>query len=135
MPYDQWQPQQMGTLRLTMPGSFWTSSMVAPTVLLDGYRLNVTSSSGSFDFPVPQGSHRLHAHGQWLRRFGNADIDFSIQPGQFVEIFYAPPVHQFANRGAIGFTPQKRQGVGILIAFLVSVLALFGFAMVAPFLF
>ncbi|NHB84890.1 hypothetical protein G7085_10520 [Tessaracoccus sp. HDW20] len=104
-------------------------------MLLDGYRLNVSASSGSFDFPVPAGNHRLHAHGQWLRTFGNADIDFSVQPGQFVEIFYAAPVHQFANRGAIGFTPQKRQGMGILITVLVAVLAVFALAMVSPFFF
>lgn len=114
-------PEGMGMLRFTMSGSVLTNSMVAPTVTLDGYRLNVTSASGSFDFPVPAGQHRLHAHGQWMKRYGNADIDFTIAPGQFVEIFYAAPLHQFADKGAIGFTPQAKPGKGFLIGLIIAV--------------
>lgn len=116
-------PAGAGMLRFTMPGSFWTNSMVSPTVTLNGHPLNVPSSSGSFDFPIPAGTHRLHAHGQWMKTYGNADIDFSIQPGQLVEVFYAAPVHQFANRGNIGFTPQKKPGMGALVGMLVAVIA------------
>lgn len=116
-------PAGAGMLRLTLPGSFWTNSMVAPAVTLNGYRLHVTKSSGTFDFPIPAGIHRLHAHAQWMMDYGNADIDFTIQPGQMVEIFYAAPVHQFVSRGNIGFTPQKKAGLAGLIGVLVAVFA------------
>lgn len=117
-------PEGMGMLRFTMSGSMLTNSMVAPTVTLDGYRLNVTSASGSFDFPVPAGQHRLHAHGQWMKTYGNADIDFTMQPGQFVEIFYAAPLHQFADKGAIGFTPQKKPGKGFMIGLIAAIIVI-----------
>ncbi|AQP48582.1 hypothetical protein BW730_14815 [Tessaracoccus aquimaris] len=125
-------PAQMGTLRVTLQGSFWTNSMVAPTVTLDGYRLNVTGSSGSFDFPVPAGQHRIHAHGQWMKKYGNADLDFVMEPGRLVEVFYAAPMNQFVNQGNIGFTPQKQAGGGCLIALLVFIVLIAVLAVALP---
>lgn len=125
-------PAPMGTLRFTQAGSFWTNSFVAPTVLLDGYRLPVTSATGSFDFPVPAGGHRLHAHNQWMTTYGNADIDFVVQPGQVVEVFYAAPMNQFIKQGNIGFTPQKKGGAAFLIAMLAVVAVLVLLAVIVP---
>lgn len=117
-------PAGTGLLRFTMPGNALTNSFVAPTVLLNGHRLNVSSGHGSFDFPVPAGTHHLHAHGQWMKSYGNADIDFTVTPGQLVEVFYASPVHQFADKGNIGFTPQKRPGIASLFVIVAIVIVL-----------
>lgn len=123
-------------LRLTMPGNVMTSLMTPPIVTLDGQLLNVPKSWGTFDFPVQAGNHHLHAHAQLLKTFGNADIDFSIQPGQLVEIFYAAPAHQLASRGNIGFTPQKKPGmgamIGVMIALAVVIIALIAVLMMLP---
>lgn len=128
-------PAGMGVLRFIMPGNVMTSSMVAPTVTLNGQRLHVTSGSGTFDFPVPAGTHRLHAHGQWMKRYGDADIDFSIQPGQMVEVYYAAPLHQFASKGNIGFTPQKKPGLlGLLLMLGIPLLLVFLMILVPLFL-
>jgi hypothetical protein len=60
-----------------------------------------------------------------MRRYGQAALDITVAPGQIVEVFYAPPWHQF-SRGRMGFTRQKRPGVGfllLLVAILVAVIA------------
>lgn len=121
-------PADAGWLRLHLEGSFWTNSLIAPTATLDGYPVTLGSSHGVFQFPVPPGRHRIHLHQSWLRTYGSADLDFVAMPGQVVDVFYKAPMHQFADRGNIGFVPQERPGVGVFIAILlipVAVTAIF----------
>ena len=59
---------------------------------------------------------------RYLWEYGAAEQEVDLLPAQSVEVHYTPPVVTFV-RGAIGFTPQGRPGVGALIGFGVLVLA------------
>lgn len=106
------------TLRFTVQGNVMTSSFVPPTLLIDGFKAP-TRVAGTVDIPVEAGRHRLDVFGQWLRRYGEAAMELDIEPGQVVEVYYAPPFHQFAT-GELGLTPQRRKGAWLMWA-------LFGF--------
>lgn len=113
-----------GWLQLTLQGSVLTSSVVPPTVRLNGYQ--VPTSYGLNTIPLPAGRWHVDVHCQWLREFGQAALDFDLAPGQQVPVYYAAPLHQFTT-GSIGFGKQKRKGIGcflVLIAFLVLLVAL-----------
>lgn len=113
-----------GWLQLTLQGSVLTSSVVPPTVRLNGHQ--VPTSYGLNTIPLPAGRWHIDVHCQWLRQFGQAALDFDLAPGQQVPVFYAAPLHQFTT-GTIGFEKQKRKGVGcfvLLLAVLVVALAL-----------
>jgi hypothetical protein len=104
-----------GTVRLTIQGNVMTSNAITPSVDVNGYR--VASRYGTQDLTVYAGRTRLDVHAQWLRRYGEASVDFVVEPGQVVEVWYASPWHQFA-RGAMGFAPQGRPGKAIGFAIL-----------------
>lgn len=97
-----------------------TSNLVPPTLTIDGHPAPTPTLGGSVMIPIQPGPHRLEVYSQWLRRYGQASLDVVIQPNSTLEVFYAPPFHQFAT-GAMGLTPQKRGGVGCLIGLLVGV--------------
>jgi len=102
----------MGAIRLTIQGSVLTSNMITPKVRINGYQ--VPSRYGLQDIPVYAGPTHLDVDARWLRTYGQASLDVAVAPDQVVEVFYAAPVHQFTT-GSIGFTRQRRKGVGTLL--------------------
>lgn len=116
----QFQPD--ASLKFTVQGNALTSNMVAPTLTIDGYPAP-TASGGFSIIPIMSGPHRLEVYSQWLRRYGQASLDVVIQPGTQLEVFYAPPFHQFTT-GELGYTPLKRKGIGFLIGLCVGVVAI-----------
>ncbi|MEV4265037.1 hypothetical protein [Kribbella sp. NPDC049584] len=112
-PQQQYQPQgPMGMLQLTIQGSALTSNMIPPTVQLNGYPVPV--KYGRNDIPVPAGPLHIDIHSQWIRVYGKAALDCTVQPNQAVPVFYASPYHQFTS-GSIGHSKVKRKGIGTLI--------------------
>jgi tetrahydromethanopterin S-methyltransferase subunit B len=64
-PQQQFQPQgPMGMLHLTIQGSALTSSMIPPTVHLNGYPVPVRY--GRNDIPVPAGPLHVAIYSQWI---------------------------------------------------------------------
>ena len=117
----QYQPQApMGMLHLTIQGSMMTSTMVPPTVHLNGYPIRV--KFGRNDIPVFAGPLHIDVHSQWMRTFGQAALDCTIHPNQAVPVFYAAPYHQFTT-GSIGHTKVKRKGLGVLLALVATIVA------------
>jgi hypothetical protein len=116
----------MGWLRLTLQGSPMTSSMITPTVMVNGWRVPVRY--GENVIPVYAGPNRIDVSCQWLKRFGEAALDTTVPAGGQVSAYYAAPMHQF-SRGAIGYEKQRRPGVLgftlMMAAILVLVLAVF----------
>jgi hypothetical protein len=134
-PPQQGQPGQPGpssALKFTVQGSVLTSNLVPPTLTIDGFP--APAATGSTVIPIQPGQHHLEVYSQWLRRYGQAALDVQVPPNAMVEVFYAPPLHQFTT-GDLGFTPQQRKGIGcfvtlllVLVVFviLVVLLAVFG---------
>ncbi len=100
-------------------GSVLTNNMVPPRVLINGHHVQVPTS-GTTSVPAPPGHHHIDVSLQWLRTFGQAQLDVQLAPGQSVDVFYAPPHHQWAT-GALGFEPQQRKGLGGMIGIIVAV--------------
>ncbi len=111
---------QTGWLHLTIQGNVMTSSLVPPTVRLNGY--HVPTSYGLNVIPLPAGRWHVDVHAQWLRQYGQAALVVDLAPGQQVPVFYAMPMHQFTT-GSIGFEKQRRRGVAVFTG-LMLVLAL-----------
>lgn len=101
-----------GLVRVHIKGSVMTSSLIVPTLLLDGGQ--VPSRYGENAYQVPAGRHRVELYAQWIRRYGQAGIEVDVPPGSVVDVHYAAPFHQFTT-GSIGFTPQARKGVGFFV--------------------
>ena len=104
-------------------GNWFTSNALKPTVRLNGYQ--VANRYGENIHPVPPGRWHVEVHCQWLREYGQAEHDVDVAEGQTVDVFYAPPWHQFA-RGRIGATKQPRPGLAafaVLMALTVLVVA------------
>ncbi|WP_344156219.1 hypothetical protein [Kribbella yunnanensis] len=120
MSYQQQPPQPpMGMLHLTIQGSVMTSSMIPPTVHLNGHPVRV--KYGENAIPVFAGPLHIDVHSQWMRRFGQAALDCTVQPNQAVPVFYASPYHQFTT-GSIGHTKVKRKGLGFFVGLMAVVL-------------
>jgi hypothetical protein len=117
-------------LKFTVQGNALTSNMVPPTVTIDGHPAPAPSMGGSVSIPIPPGPHHIEVYSQWLRKYGQASLAVNVQPNTELEVFYAPPFHQF-SKGAMGFTPQKRAGVGILIGILAVVVVIILLAVIA----
>jgi hypothetical protein len=110
----------MGWLRLTLQGSAMTSSMITPTVLVNGWRVPVRY--GENVIPVYAGPNRIDVSCQWLKKFGEATLETTVPSGGQVSAYYAAPMHQFSG-GAIGYEKQKRPGVlGFVLMMLVVAL-------------
>jgi hypothetical protein len=114
-------------LSFTVQGNIMTSNLIAPTLTIDGYLASVPLA-GTRQIPIMSGRHHLRAHSQWMRRYGHATIDIDVVPGQTLEIFYAPPYHQFSDEGSMGLSPQPRKGraFSILAAWVVPGLFVLG---------
>lgn len=102
------------TLSFTVQGNIMTSNLIAPTLIIDGY-LAPVPVVGTRQFAIMSGRHQLKVHSQWLRRYGRAAVDVDIAPGQTLEVYYAPPYHQFSDEGMMGLSPQPRRGRGLLV--------------------
>lgn len=109
-----------GYIDLTVQGSVMTASLVPPKVWINGYP--VSAGYGFHRIPVNPGPARIEVYAQWMRRFGEAQLDVFVQPGQCVPVYYAVPWHQFTD-GSIGHSEQSRKGAGVFVA-MMSVLAL-----------
>jgi hypothetical protein len=120
MPQQPFQPD--ATLKFTVQGNVMTSNLVPPTLSIDGYPAPASAGGGSTLIPIMSGPHRLKVHSQWLRRYGQASLDVVIHPRTQLEVFYAPPFHQFTI-GALGLAPQQRRGLGCLIGLVVAIVA------------
>jgi len=121
-PQQQFQPQApMGMLHLTIQGSVMTSNLIPPTVLLNGYPIQVRY--GRNDIPVFAGPLHIDISSRWMMTYGKAALDCTVQPNQAVPVFYASPYHQFASTGSIGHTKVKRKGLGVLLGVLGAILA------------
>ena len=114
--------QPNATLKFTVQGNVMTSNLVAPTLTIDGYPAPAAGGGGSTLIPIMAGPHRLQVHSQWLRQYGQATLDVVIQPGTQLEVFYAPPLHQFTT-GEMGLVPQPRKGAGCLVGVFGGLLA------------
>jgi hypothetical protein len=116
-------PPQVATghLRVHLQGSALTSSMITPTLLING--TPVKALYGPNDYVLPAGPYRVSAYAQWMRQYGQAALDVAVYAGQTVEVFYATPLHQF-TAGTMGFTRQSRKGRGLFVG-LFGVVALF----------
>lgn len=115
--------QPVGWIRLIVQGNWFTSNALKPIVRLNGYQ--VANRYGENIHPVPPGPWHVQVHCQWLREYGQAEYAVDVAEGQTVDVFYAPPWHQFA-RGRIGPTKQPRPGrvtFAVLMAFTVLVVA------------
>jgi hypothetical protein len=109
----------MGWLRLVLQGSVMTSSMITPTVTINGYRVAVRY--GENVIPVHAGPNRIDVSCQWLKKFGEATLETTVPESGQVSAYYAAPMHQF-TRGAIGYEKQKRPGtVGFILSITVIV--------------
>lgn len=115
-PPPQQPPQPTGYLQLTLQGSMMTSNLITPSVRLNGHPVQV--KYGEQVIPLVPGPWHIDVHAQWLRRYGQASMDFQIAEGQTTPVFYAAPFHQFTT-GNIGHQKQPRKGVGVLVGILV----------------
>ena len=109
-----------GWVRLTLQGSELTSSLLTPSVRINGWP--VPSRYGVQDLAVHPGPNRIEIDAQWMRRYGQATLDTVVAPGQVVEVWYAAPYHQFTH-GSIGHTRQRRPGGGCLVVGLLLAVA------------
>lgn len=114
-------PPGQGLLRVNIQGSTMTSSMIVPSLIVDGYRVN--SRYGANVVPVVPGRHNVELYAQWMRRYGQASLAVDVPPGGAVDVYYAAPVHQFTT-GSIGLTKQSRKGVLVLIGMLAVIFGL-----------
>jgi hypothetical protein len=112
-------PQPTGWIRLTVAGSSLTSNMIRPAIRFNGYP--VPAGYGESTHPVPPGRWHVDARCQWLREYGQAELDVDVAEGQAVDVFYAPPWHQF-SQGRIGLTHQQRPGLWVFVVTMLLVL-------------
>ena len=115
------QPAPTGWIRLTVQGNGFTANMISPKITLNGYP--VPTHYGETVHPVPPGPWRVEASCQWWRQYGQAMLDVQVAEGQTVDVFYAPPWHQF-TRGRMGTTRQGRPGFGVFLLTMAAVLAI-----------
>jgi hypothetical protein len=95
--------------------------MIVPTCTINGHV--VPTRYGPQDLVVWPGRNTIALQAQWMRTYGQAALDVDVAPGQVVEVFYAPPWHQFTT-GSIGLTKQPRKGTAFLVGCLVVPLVL-----------
>lgn len=106
-----------------------TSSMITPDAWINGHPVRV--AYGTTPISVPAGPVRVELSAQWLRRYGQASLSFTLAPGQRVPVYYVAPMHQFTT-GSIGHQPVKRRGVGSFVLIMAAIAALVAAAFVLP---
>jgi hypothetical protein len=114
-------PHELGTLRLVLQGSALTASMITPTVLVNGWRIQV--SYGENLIPVYAGPNRVEVSAQWLTTYGRAALDVQVPLNGQVDVYYALPWHTFTG-GAIGHEKQRRPGLLVILLIASSIVAL-----------
>lgn len=102
-----------GQLRLTLQGNPLTTSMITPSVRINGWP--VPARYGLNPLPVYAGPNRIEVSAQWLTTYGRATLEVQVPAGQAVDVFYALPWHTFTH-GAIGYEKQRRPGLGGILA-------------------
>ena len=83
------QPQNLppsAWIDLTIQGNVMTSNMITPDVWVNGYR--IPTVYGYQQIPMSPGPVHIEAHAQWVRRYGQARLDFPLRPGERVPVFY-----------------------------------------------
>lgn len=109
-------------MRVTIQGNIMTSTMIVPTLIVDGYQ--VGSQYGVNQVPVNAGRHQVELYAQWMRRYGQAAMVVDVPAGGVVDVFYAAPWHQFTT-GSIGLTKQPRKGAWMLVVLFAVLVAIF----------
>ncbi|GGA76055.1 hypothetical protein GCM10011490_28570 [Pseudoclavibacter endophyticus] len=107
---------QPGYVQFTVQGNIWTSTMIPPTVTLNGYQVSIVNH-GTALIPVQPGTYVIEAQIRYLWNFGHAALQVQVHPGQTVPVFYGPPWITWSP-GALGVVPQKRHGLGWYIGIL-----------------
>lgn len=110
-------------LKLTLQGNILLA-MVTPSAYLDGQPLPV--KYGENVFAIHPGDHLVAAHAQSFFAYGRAEQQISAEPGQVVELWYAPPAVTFL-KGRMGATRQKIAG---MTGFLVGIAAIVALTLV-----
>lgn len=124
-------PQPLGAIALTLQGNEMTSNMIVPKIKVNGYP--VASKYGMNLIPMPPGRHSVYVSSQWLREFGQAQLEVDVAANQQTPVFYAVPYHQFTH-GSIGFEKQKRRGAAVLWGIVIAITVIIGAAVALPFL-
>ena len=110
-------PAPLGALQFTTQGSVMTSSIIRPTVLVNGHPVLVPHF-GTAMIPVPPGPVTVEAHMTYLwGPYGRAGLRCVVQPGQTVPVFYAPPLTAWVD-GRMGVEPQPRPGLAAFLTLL-----------------
>lgn len=110
-----------GFINLTLQGNAAFRSFITPTVHIDGNL--VAAQYGLNTIPVPPGRHHISVYGQWMRQYGQAEMDVDVAQGEYVPVFYAAPLHQFTT-GSIGHEPQKTKGIAFMVTVVVAAVVL-----------
>ncbi len=115
-----------GFVRLHLQGSKLSSSMMTPTVRINGAL--VQAGYGENLLPVWAGTNTIASQGEWMWSYGKAALTVDIAPGQVVDVWYAAPALTFID-GSMGFSRQKHRGrtavysvLGVLVALAVAVI-------------
>ncbi|MFC8799623.1 hypothetical protein ACFT2C_17950 [Promicromonospora sp. NPDC057138] len=91
------------------------------TIHIDGNTVDVRYS-GTRDIPVRCGTYLVHAYASWIWRHGEVDLLVDVDPGDVIDIYYAPPHHHFA-KGSIGLLPQRGKGLTAAVGGIVVIVA------------
>jgi hypothetical protein len=113
-------PLPPGYLRLHLQGNALIG-MITPSVRIDGYPVPV--KYGENVVPVHPGPHTVSANGQWMWKYGHAEQQIQVGPGETADLWYAAPVLTFM-KGAMGPTKQRVPGVLGLVGVPLVIVAL-----------
>lgn len=94
-------------IRLIRQGTWATTSLVKPTVLLDGRP--VPTVIGATVLPVAPGVHRVDVRENDFGAQAPVAAMVTVAQGRMVDVYYAPPMTRF-DSGRLGAVPQERAG-------------------------
>lgn len=98
--------------------------IVGLRVAIDGR--DMPSTYGVNDYPLAPGLHRVAVHVPWIVPLGRVEQEIVVHPNAGLEVWYAPPLVNWAP-GRMGLVPQQRQGtVGFVLLLALPALLLFG---------
>ncbi len=104
-------PPPPAYVRMNVQGNVLLS-MITPKVEIDGHP--APSKFGENLYPVAPGTHAVSAYAHWFWKYGQAQEQVTLGPGETAELWYATPVLTFLP-GAIGTSKQKHAGMMILL--------------------
>lgn len=76
---------------------------------------------GPWPVDLEPGVYQIRVNGHHVRRYGPAQLQATVLPGQVTTVYYRAPALLFLS-GAIGFVPQPTRGLRTMIAVLVILL-------------